>query len=121
MAVNNNEKNISATKISLYDLFYASKTQKTYTNLGISLILMILFLIFALVPTVQKLDEIRERIDVYEALNTDVKQKIQAAQMLDNQINNTSLDNPPGVKDEIEFAKKLFVNKRSRYTFIECL
>ncbi len=113
MAVNNIEKSISATKISLYDLFYASKTQKTYTNLGIALLLIILFLVFVLVPTIQKLDEIKERISVYEALNADVRQKIQTAQVLDRQINNTSLDNPPGLKEEIEFARKSFLSTKS--------
>lgn len=107
------EKTISTTKISLYDLFYASKTQKTYTNLGVALTLTILLLVFALVPTIQKLDTVREQIDLYERLNSDVKQKIETAQILENQIARTSVDSPSGMKDEIEYGRKAFLSPRS--------
>lgn len=100
-------ESVAHTKTNLYDLFYATKAKRTYTNLGVSLLLVIVFLIFALVPTLSTLDSIRDSINDYKAINASLKTKIDAVRNLAIQENSTS-DNG-GVKDELQFLNKVFL------------
>lgn len=100
---------VAHTKASLYDIFYASKARQTYTYLGVSLILVIVFLAFALVPTITTIGTVQEKIAAYDTLNTALKAKLETAKKLDAQMNTTSTDSPNGLKDEIGFMNKVFM------------
>lgn len=95
------EKKVSHVKTSVYDLFSASKARKTYTNIGVSLLLIITFLIFALVPTIQTIDKVTDKISIYEELNPKLSGEIDAIRVLSNQKDSE-------YKNEIEFAEKVF-------------
>ena len=106
-----NDNPVSHKRITLYDIFYASKAKKTYTNLGIALLILIVFLVFALVPIIQTLDTVREKIEVYTSINATAIAKINAAKVLRIQIENTSSENDRGLKDEIEFVNKTILTQ----------
>lgn len=97
---------VAHTKSSLYDLFYASKAKKTYTNLGVSLILIIIFLVFALMPTIQTIDTVREKIAIYQVYNLKVAKKVANAKTLEQQ---RTTSGSGGLKDEITFLNKSFL------------
>lgn len=94
---------VAHTKTSLYDLFYSTKEKRTYTNLGVSLVLIIVFLTFALVPTLTTLDTIQDSIKEYTQLNKGLKQKVEAIRSLTSQRNNDA-------KDEVDFLQKTFTS-----------
>ncbi len=101
------------SKVSIYDFFYANKTRKAYTMLGISLILIIILVVFALLPTIKTIGRIRENISVYKELNDTAETKIKASQNLQTQQNTTSEESPDGLKNEINFMNKVFFHDYS--------
>lgn len=103
------DKTIAHTKASLYDIFYATKAKRTYTNLGISLLLIIFFLVFALIPTITTIGTIQEKIIAYKNLNSLLKAKIESAKKLDKQLNTTSSESPDGLKEQIDFMNKVYM------------
>jgi hypothetical protein len=108
---------IHHTQLNLYDLFFANKKRKTYTNLGISLILIIILLIFALRPTILTIGKIRDKIRQYEDVNTKVEHKIEAAQSLAQQMTQSSEDTPFGLEQEITFMDSVFFQDANIKTF----
>jgi hypothetical protein len=107
---NKEEKKVSHIKASVYDLFSASKARKTYTNLGVSLILIIVFLVFALVPTIETIDKVKDKISIYEDLNPKLRDKFLAIKNLSSQKDNE-------IGQEIEFVEKVF-QKDSNFSTI---
>lgn len=104
------DSKIHHSKINIYDFFFANKARKTYTNLGISLILIIILLIFALRPTILTIGKIRDKITQYEQVNEKVEKKIENAQNLAQQMSRTSSDYPGGLEEELTFLDKVFFN-----------
>jgi hypothetical protein len=105
------EQKVSHTRASLYDIFYASKAKKTYTNLGVSLMLIIVFLIFALVPAISSIGDVQKKILSYENINNDLNIKYEAAKTLDRQYNTLSSESQDGLKEEIDFLNRVFMYK----------
>lgn len=102
---------VKHTKFNIYDFFLANNTRKTYTNLGISLILILILIFFALMPTFNTIDKIKEKIETYQTLNSQLITKIKSAQNLNEQLNFDSSRSDKGVKLEIEFMNKVFFNE----------
>jgi len=103
------DQSIAHTRASLYDIFYATKAKRTYTNLGVSLLLIILFLVFALIPTITTIGTVQQKIEAYKTLNSSLKAKIDSARRLDAQLNNSSSESSNGLKDEIDFMNKVYM------------
>ncbi len=102
-----NNQTIPHYQANLYDIFYASKAKKTYTNIGVSLILIIVFLAFALVPTLTTLDDIQDKIIAFKKVNTGLKTKIESIKKLSTQ---RETNDDGGLKNEIDFLDKVFVS-----------
>lgn len=102
---------VAHTKTNLYDLFYSTKTRKTYTNLGVSLLLLIVFFAFALIPTLSTLDTIRDSIVDYQNVNAGLELKIANVRSLIIQQNSTSENG--GVQDELELLDKVFLQDKN--------
>lgn len=103
-------KKINHSKINLYDFFFANKARRTYTNLGFSLLLIIVFLFFALRPTILTIGTIQEKTKEYKELNSLVEQKLSAKRTLKEQLTQTSSDSPNGLKSEIDFMNDVFTD-----------
>lgn len=99
---------VNHSKISFYEIFFSTQKRKTYTNLGVSLILIIVLLFFALRPTILTIGKIREQIKDYERVNLAVKSKVEASQQLAQQMSFSSADYSGGLKDEIDFLNSVF-------------
>lgn len=61
-----------------FQKYWQSKKQKTYTSLGLSLILILIFGIFALRPTLLTVIELREKLSQGQKANTRLDEKIQS-------------------------------------------
>lgn len=99
---------VKHTKLNVYDFFLSTTVRKTYTNLGVSLILIIILIFFALMPTIKTIDVIKEKISAYETINKKLDTKIKSAKNLNDQMTLDSTKSPKGLKSEIEFLNKVF-------------
>ncbi len=102
------EKGIKHSTVNVYDFFFSNKTRRTYTNLAVSLGLIIVFLVFALRPTILTVGTIKEKIKEYEQYNEKVEAKIAASQKLQQQLTQTGSESPDGLKDEIDLMNRVF-------------
>lgn len=100
MAKKDNKK-VSHSKLRFYDVFLESKTKRTYTNLIASLVLIIVFLVFALRPTITTIGEIRDEIDTYKEYNQKLKRKADNANVLNQQFTQT-------LTQQINFIDEVF-------------
>jgi hypothetical protein len=112
---------VKHSKANLFDYFFANKTRKTYTNIGISLILIIVFLVFALRPTISTVGTIKKKIADYEKYNALAEKKINAAKNLQNQLNLSSAESETGLKEEIAFLDKIYMYNYSLKTIYQNL
>ena len=102
--------NVKHTKVNLYDFFFANKVRKTYTNLAITLILLIILVLFAIRPTLTTIEGIKNKTKDYKEQNNKALNKINAEKALQKQINFGLNDTPGGFREAIEFVKKSFLN-----------
>lgn len=113
------DTNIKHSKANIYDFFFSNKKRATYTNLGISLVLIIVFILFALRPTIVTIGNIKSKIEQYQTVNRNAESKIKAAKNLQSQINTSSDEVSGGLKDEIDYVNKVFqesLSLKSIYT-----
>lgn len=109
--VQNKTNRPSHTNVSFYDFFYANKQKKTYTNLIVSIILIIVFTVFALRPTINTIGEIEDKIEEYEKINQQLQTKLSSAQTLSNQVNQSVTNG--GSKEAIELVDLVFTDKEN--------
>jgi hypothetical protein len=102
------EVTVKHSKANIYEFFFSNKKRATYSNLGISIVLVIVFLVFALRPTILTIGSIKTKIKDYEVLNKKAEAKISASKLLQDQMNLTSDESANGLKDQIEFINKTF-------------
>lgn len=101
---------VKHSKANIYEYFLANKTRSTYTNIAISILLVVVFIFFALRPTILTVATIREKIKQYQDLNKKAEAKVEAGKKLQDQLNLTSTESPIGLKSEIEFMNKSFLS-----------
>jgi hypothetical protein len=99
---------VKHSKANIYEFFFANKKRATYTNLGICLILILIFLLFALRPTILTIGSIKSKISQYEELNIKAEAKIKAGQKLQDEMNLSADDSANGMKNEIDYLNKVF-------------
>ena len=92
------EKKVSYKGLTVRELYYAGIRKKTYFELGMFLMVFLILLIFALIPTIDTLDSVNERIAFYTGLNGKVDDKLSLARSL-NQLIFVDL------KEELEFLR----------------
>jgi hypothetical protein len=107
---------VKHTKVNLYDFFFANKVRKTYTNVGITLLLTIVLVLFAIRPTLTTIQGIKNKITDYKAQNNKALNKINAEKALQKQINFGLNDTPGGLREAIEFVRKAFLQNDSYET-----
>lgn len=78
--------------------YWQSQRQKSYTSLGLSLALILLFSVFALRPTLLTVIELREKLAQGKQANTQLDQKIQSLSQA--QINYEKIKNSLPLLDE---------------------
>lgn len=81
-----NNKEISHKKLTPKEIFYASIRKKTYVEIGISLIIFIFLLVFALLPTIDSLDNVNEKLTLFRDINVKVNNNIQVFRNLKRQL-----------------------------------
>lgn len=96
------ESKVSHKKLTVKELFYASIRRRTYVEIGLSLIVFIFLLFFALIPSIFNLINIREKIILYSDINNRVQSKIENIKSLNHAIENK-------LKDEVDFIDKSVV------------
>lgn len=98
---------VAHSKISVYDIFFANKTRKTYSNIIFGLTLVIILIVFALRPTITTISKIKEKISRYEQINPVLETKLNNFRNLSRQYGNSG---SAGLKDQIEFLNKVFAS-----------
>jgi hypothetical protein len=100
------QKEVQHTRASLYEIFYSTKQKKTYTTLVASLLLFIIFLAGALVPTFRTLDDRQDQIAEYQEINQKLENKIIAVRNLNDQRSTPQING--GLQDQINYLNRIF-------------
>lgn len=100
-------KKPSHSSVSFYDFFYSNKQKKTYVNLIAGIILIIVFILFALRPTITTIGEIQAKTEEYEGINEQLEKKLTNARQLIDQLTLTLSQG--GQKESIEYLNQLLV------------
>ena len=106
-------KTLNISKLDLYAFFFSSNTRKTYTNAAVSLILILILIIFAIAPTLSTISDVLGKIDVYKAANAKASEKLTNSESLLEQIVFTDSNQPPGLKDQIDFLNNVYMKDAS--------
>ncbi len=100
-------KDIHANKLSLKNIFYYNKQRKTYIELAVSLIIIVVFLIFALIPTIGTIDKVQESIKRYEEIKSTQQQILDQGRALNELSNETN----GTLVQEIQYLNKIIPNQ----------
>lgn len=98
---------IHANKLSLKNIFYYNRQKKTYIELAISLIIIVIFLVFALIPTIGTIDKVQESIKRYEEIRDKQKQILDQGRALSSLANETN----GTLIEEIKYLHKIIPNQ----------
>lgn len=80
------DKQVSYKKLTAKEIFYSTLRKKTYVEIGFSLIIFIALLFFALIPTINSLDSVYEKIKLFKDINSKVNNNVQQVRSLKKQI-----------------------------------